>query len=114
MSDLVAAIDCGTNTIKLFIGRPSETLVREMRMVRLGQGVDASGVLAEQALARTFAAIDEYAELIDQYGVPTERVRFCATSALPASSVAVSSRGSASRPRCSLATRRPRWASRVR
>jgi exopolyphosphatase / guanosine-5'-triphosphate,3'-diphosphate pyrophosphatase len=81
MSELVAAIDCGTNTIKLFIGRPPETLVREMRMVRLGQGVDGTGVLAEEALARTFAAIDEYAELIRQHGVPTERVRFCATSA---------------------------------
>jgi exopolyphosphatase/guanosine-5'-triphosphate,3'-diphosphate pyrophosphatase len=81
MSDLVAAIDCGTNTIKLFIGRPPETLVREMRMVRLGQGVDATGVLAEEALARTFGAIDEYAELIRQHGVPPERVRFCATSA---------------------------------
>ncbi len=81
MSDLVAAIDCGTNTIKLFIGRPPETLVREMRMVRLGQGVDATGVLAEDALARTFAAIDEYAELIRQHDVPPERVRFCATSA---------------------------------
>ncbi len=81
MSDLVAAIDCGTNTIKLFIGRPPEPLVREMRMVRLGQGVDATGVLAESALARTFAAIDEYAELIRQHGVPPERVRFCATSA---------------------------------
>ncbi|HEX6151414.1 Ppx/GppA phosphatase family protein [Nocardioides sp.] len=78
---MVAAIDCGTNTIKLFVGRPPDVLVRETRMVRLGQGVDATGELAEEALARTFAAIDEYAELIRRHGVPAERIRFCATSA---------------------------------
>jgi exopolyphosphatase / guanosine-5'-triphosphate,3'-diphosphate pyrophosphatase len=77
----VAAIDCGTNTIKLFVGRPPEATVRETRMVRLGQGVDETGELAEEALARTFAAIDEFAELIRRHGVPAERVRFCATSA---------------------------------
>ncbi len=81
MSDCVAAIDCGTNTVKLFIGRPPQTVVRETRMVRLGQGVDATGELAEEALARTFAAIEEFADLIRQHGVPPERVRFCATSA---------------------------------
>ncbi len=81
MSDCVAAIDCGTNTVKLFIGHPPQTVVRETRMVRLGQGVDATGELAEEALARTFAAIEEFADLIRQHGVPPERVRFCATSA---------------------------------
>ncbi|MEX0428915.1 exopolyphosphatase [Nocardioides sp. DS6] len=79
----VAAIDCGTNTIKLLIGARSEdgldVDVREMRMVRLGQGVDRTGVLADEALARTFAAIDEYAALIRDHGV--ERTRFVATSA---------------------------------
>jgi exopolyphosphatase/guanosine-5'-triphosphate,3'-diphosphate pyrophosphatase len=79
----VAAIDCGTNTIKLLVGRPSEAgmvdLVREMRMVRLGQGVDATGELHPDALARTFAAIDEYAELIRAHDV--QRIRFVATSA---------------------------------
>ena len=81
MSDAVAAIDCGTNTIKLFIGRPPKATVRETRMVRLGQGVDATGELAGEALARTFAAIDEFAELIRRHDVPAGRVRFCATSA---------------------------------
>ena len=81
MTEAVAAVDCGTNTVKLFIGRPPRAVVRETRMVRLGQGVDATGELAEEALARTFAAIDEFAELIRQHGVPPERVRFCATSA---------------------------------
>jgi exopolyphosphatase/guanosine-5'-triphosphate,3'-diphosphate pyrophosphatase len=75
----VAAIDCGTNTIKLLIGDlPSITLV-ETRMVRLGQDVDRTGRLADEALARTFAAIDEYAALIAAHRV--ERIRFCATSA---------------------------------
>lgn len=79
----VAAIDCGTNTIKLLVGRPTEDgmvdLVREMRMVRLGQGVDATGELHPDALARTFAAIDEYAELIRAHDA--RRIRFVATSA---------------------------------
>lgn len=75
-----AAIDCGTNTIKLLILDPDDTeVVREMRMVRLGQGVDATGQLAPEALERTFAAIDEYAEIIREHGV--ERIRFVATSA---------------------------------
>ncbi len=75
----VAAIACGTNTIKLLIGDLPDVAVRESRMVRLGQGVDATGRLAPEALARAFAAIDEYAALIAEHGV--ERIRFCATSA---------------------------------
>ncbi len=75
----VAAIDCGTNTIKLLIGKLPDVALRESRMVRLGQGVDRTGRLAPDALERAFAAIDEYAELIADHGV--ERVRFCATSA---------------------------------
>ena len=79
----VAAIDCGTNTIKLLIATVTPDGltedVREARMVRLGQGVDRTGVLAEEALERAFAAIDEYAALIRDHGV--EKVRFVATSA---------------------------------
>ncbi|WP_239456467.1 exopolyphosphatase [Nocardioides solisilvae] len=77
----VAAIDCGTNTVKLLIGTLPEVAVREMRMVRLGEGVDTTGELSAAALARCFAAIDEYAALIAEHGVPAERIRFCATSA---------------------------------
>ncbi|HEX8781122.1 MAG TPA: Ppx/GppA phosphatase family protein [Nocardioides sp.] len=77
----VAAIDCGTNTIKLLIGDLPDVAVRESRMVRLGQGVDATGRLADEALERAFAAIDEYAVLLAEHGVPPDRVRFCATSA---------------------------------
>jgi exopolyphosphatase / guanosine-5'-triphosphate,3'-diphosphate pyrophosphatase len=75
----VAAIDCGTNTVKLLIGDLPDVAVREMRIVRLGQGVDATGRLADEALERTFAALDEYAALIAEHGAT--RVRFCATSA---------------------------------
>lgn len=75
----VAAIDCGTNTIKLLIGDLPDVAVRESRMVRLGQGVDQTGRLSDEALARVFAAIDEYAALIAAHDV--SRLRFCATSA---------------------------------
>jgi len=54
-------------------------VVRESRIVRLGQGVDATGTLAEQALVRAFACLDEYAVLLTDHGV--QRLRFCATSA---------------------------------
>ena len=63
----VAAVDCGTNTIKLLVADidvaagTQDTLVREMRIVRLGQDVDRTGRLADEALARVFAAVEEYA-----------------------------------------------------
>ena len=75
----MAAFDCGTNTIKLLVGALPEVSVRESRIVRLGQGVDATGRLAEEALERTFAAIDEYAAILAGHDV--SRIRFCATSA---------------------------------
>lgn len=81
MSGPVAAIDCGTNTIKLLVGEPPAAAVREMRMVRLGEGIDATGRIGGAALGRAFAAIDEYAAIIARHGVPPERIRFCATSA---------------------------------
>jgi exopolyphosphatase/guanosine-5'-triphosphate,3'-diphosphate pyrophosphatase len=77
----IAAVDCGTNTIKLFIGTPPAASVRQSRMVRLGQGVDRTGRLADDALARAFAAVDEYAVLVAEHEIPPERIRFCATSA---------------------------------
>ena len=79
----VAAIDCGTNSIRLLISDIADDhktdLLREMRIVRLGQDVDRTGHLAEEAIARTLGATREYAELIAMFGA-TE-VRFCATSA---------------------------------
>ena len=83
MTERVAAIDCGTNSIRLLItdvsDRAEEELVREMRIVRLGQGVDATGRLAPEAIDRTLAATREYAEMI--VSLHADRVRFCATSA---------------------------------
>ena len=58
----VAAVDCGTNTIKLLVADvdveagTTTDVVRESRVVRLGEGVDRTGRLAEAALERTFAA----------------------------------------------------------
>ncbi len=82
----VAAIDCGTNSIKVLIGhvRADGTLdvvLRDSRVVRLGQDVDRTGVLADEALGRTFAAVDEFAAVVREHGVDPARVRFCATSA---------------------------------
>jgi len=75
----IAAIDCGTNTIKLLVGALPDVAVRESRMVRLGQDVDRTGRLSDEALTRAFVAIEEYAGLVERHGVT--RLRFCATSA---------------------------------
>lgn len=79
----VAAVDCGTNSIRLLIadvldGRLHD-VQREMRIVRLGQGVDATGEFAPDALARTHAALSDYAEMMRRHDVGA--VRMVATSA---------------------------------
>ncbi|MFF2730565.1 exopolyphosphatase [Streptomyces sp. NPDC058008] len=81
----VAAIDCGTNSIRLLVADVDPAagdfaeLDRRMRIVRLGQGVDRTGRLAPEALERTFDACREYAAVIKELGA--ERIRFVATSA---------------------------------
>lgn len=81
----VAAIDCGTNSIRLLIadladdGASLQDVTRQMQVVRLGQGVDRTGRFDPEALARTLAATGEYASLCRGHGV--DRVRFVATSA---------------------------------
>ncbi len=79
----VGAIDCGTNSIRLLIADVNDGVLRdvhrEMRIVRLGEGVDATGEFAPAALARTGAALAEYADELRVHGV--ERVRMVATSA---------------------------------
>jgi exopolyphosphatase/guanosine-5'-triphosphate,3'-diphosphate pyrophosphatase len=79
----VAAIDCGTNSIRLLIadidGNNFREIVRDMEIVRLGQGVDQTGQFHPDAIARTLAAVDKFAAEIAKRGV--EKIRFCATSA---------------------------------
>lgn len=79
----VAAIDCGTNSIRLLIadvdGSNFREITRQMEVVRLGQGVDKTGAFHPDAIARTLAAVDLYATEIARRGV--EKIRFCATSA---------------------------------
>ncbi|HWE90867.1 MAG TPA: Ppx/GppA phosphatase family protein [Pseudonocardiaceae bacterium] len=84
----VAAIDCGTNSIRLLVADLTtradgsawlRDVHREMRIVRLGQGVDATGRLAPEALERTRVALADYAVIAARKGV--ERARMVATSA---------------------------------
>ncbi|OUS92496.1 Ppx/GppA phosphatase family protein [Rhodococcus sp. NCIMB 12038] len=80
----VAAVDCGTNSIRLLVADVDDKgalhdVRREMRVVRLGQGVDATGRLAPEAIERTRVALTEYAGMIADAGATA--VRMVATSA---------------------------------
>ncbi len=80
----VAAFDCGTNSLRLLIADVDDDgtmkeLRRETRIVRLGQGVDATGEFAPEALERTFTVAQEFAEVAAEY--EPEKLRFVATSA---------------------------------
>ena len=79
----VAAIDCGTNSIRLLIadidGDNFREVISTMEIVRLGQGVDQTGEFHIDAIARTLAAVDKFALEIAKRGV--QKIRFCATSA---------------------------------
>jgi exopolyphosphatase/guanosine-5'-triphosphate,3'-diphosphate pyrophosphatase len=81
----VAAIDCGTNSLRLLVAdvdtglRRLADVVRRMEIVRLGQGVDATGRLAPDALDRTLHTLGEYADIIHRSGATS--VRMVATSA---------------------------------
>lgn len=89
MTTRVAAIDCGTNSIRLLVAdlpdasagpeAPLADLSRRMQIVRLGQGVDKTGRLAPEAIERTRVALASYAAEIEKLGA--ERIRMCATSA---------------------------------
>ena len=85
MSGRVAAIDCGTNSTRLLIAEPSSDqqgftiLDRRMRITRLGQGVNATKMLAPEAIERTAVVLREYRAAMDELSV--ERVRITATSA---------------------------------
>jgi exopolyphosphatase/guanosine-5'-triphosphate,3'-diphosphate pyrophosphatase len=84
----VAAIDCGTNSIRLLVAdvtigtggaQSLRDVHREQRVVRLGKGVDATGMLDPEALERTRVALADYTAVLRRKG--TERVRMVATSA---------------------------------
>jgi exopolyphosphatase / guanosine-5'-triphosphate,3'-diphosphate pyrophosphatase len=81
----VAAIDCGTNSIRLLVAEVDTAsgvltdLYRRLEIVRLGQGVDKTGRLAPEALDRTLGMLGEYASIIDASEV--DAVRMVATSA---------------------------------
>jgi exopolyphosphatase / guanosine-5'-triphosphate,3'-diphosphate pyrophosphatase len=80
----VAAIDCGTNSIRLLVADVPEhgahvDLARRMEVVRLGQGVDATGRLAPEAIERTRVALAEYVEIARELGATD--IRMAATSA---------------------------------
>lgn len=81
---VVGAVDCGTNSIRLLVARPGSDgrlvdLHREMRVVRLGYGVDATGQFAPESIERTRVALADYVETMESLGV--EKVRMVATSA---------------------------------
>ena len=79
----VGAIDCGTNSIRLLIADAVDghlrDVHREMRIVRLGQSVDATGRFVPEALERTRAALADYVALMKAHDV--DRLRMVATSA---------------------------------
>ena len=79
----VAAIDCGTNSIRLLIadvdGNNFREVSRDMEIVRLGQGVDKTGHFNPDAISRTLKAVEKFADEIAKRGV--NKIRFCATSA---------------------------------
>ena len=85
MTRRVAAVDCGTNSLRLLVadvdlGRARVTdVARRMEIVRLGQGVDSTGRLAPEALTRTTAVLRDYAAVIAASGA--DAVRMVATSA---------------------------------
>jgi exopolyphosphatase/guanosine-5'-triphosphate,3'-diphosphate pyrophosphatase len=75
----VAAIDCGTNSIRLLISDEGKDIARRMEIVRLGEGVDRTGRLEKAAIERTRQALLGYAAEIAELGI--RRVRMVATSA---------------------------------
>jgi exopolyphosphatase/guanosine-5'-triphosphate,3'-diphosphate pyrophosphatase len=81
VTDVVAVLDCGSNSTRLLLASASRgVLRREMRITRLSQGVDASGTLAAPALARSYAVLDEYRGFMDEAGA--QRGLLVATSAV--------------------------------
>ena len=74
----IAVVDIGTNSTRLLLadvaadGSITE-LARRSEVTRLGVGVDSSGVLSEEAMARVFATLDDYSAMIEQLGGADQR-----------------------------------------
>ena len=81
MAEVLAALDCGTNSTRLLIAKSDGTVLhRAMTITRLGQGVDATGALDPEAIGRVLAALEEFRTAMDHHGVV--RGRLAATSAV--------------------------------
>lgn len=76
----VAAVDCGTNSTRLLVSDGQTTLAREMVITRLGEGVDATGRLSEEAMKRTCATLARFRQMAVDLGVRDARI--VATSAV--------------------------------
>ncbi|MDP6895002.1 MAG: Ppx/GppA phosphatase family protein [Acidimicrobiales bacterium] len=74
-----AAIDCGTNSTRMLIANKFETLDRQMKITRLGQGLDQSGELSNQAMSRVIDVLKDFRRSLDKHEV--SEVRMVATSA---------------------------------
>ena len=73
------AVDIGTNTVRLLIRDGEVELERRIVIVGLGVGVDATGVLAPEAMERAAVVLAEYGALLDRHGAVQRRA--VATSA---------------------------------
>ncbi|HSN02575.1 MAG TPA: DUF501 domain-containing protein [Acidimicrobiales bacterium] len=78
--DVVAALDCGSNSTRLLIAGAAGALVRDSRITRLSEGVDATGSLTVAALERSYAVLEDYRREMDEHGVT--RGLLVATSAV--------------------------------
>ena len=78
--EVVAALDCGSNSTRLLVAGVAGTLHRDSRITRLSEGVDAIGALTGPALARSYAVLEDYRRVMDEHGVT--RGLLVATSAV--------------------------------
>jgi exopolyphosphatase/guanosine-5'-triphosphate,3'-diphosphate pyrophosphatase len=80
----VAVVDLGTNTTRLLVAEVQdgrlEELEKQTTITRLGQGVDATGRLADEAMDRVRGTLDDYRQTIDR--LKAEDVIAVATSAM--------------------------------
>lgn len=81
MTGPYAAIDCGTHSTRLLIKEGDTTLVREVELTKIGEGLKPGGPIQPAALERVYGTLARFRALLDEHGVAPERVRIAATSA---------------------------------